>query len=559
MRLQIKRLAAIQEVDLEIDGLTVLAGPNEVGKSTILAVLRAFFGGDPKLGLKNKAETKQLLRDGNDDAVAMLTQKGGEAKILWPQLDVTGFRIAASEIARGEARFLLWSDKARVDHAVGLLGAKVSGELIGKALEGQPISYSRDEADKVLEALKEHGWEALTVKFLEMHTKLKGAWEQITRETWGAEKANNWRPEGWNAELAGAEISSMMANVEIARQALESAKGQKAISSEAAKKLEQAASQVEAREEAVNDAETAVSELQREIGANQTAIEALPPGLIPEADLPCPHCGEKIVVDKSKPGVTTLRKAIVSDLSHADLQTKRQEAALLAGTAQRLKQKLEDASRAANAARQALEGALQAKEAFSQIAPAGEEAGEATQAAQAAYDAAVAALETKKKQGEAEETQRRIERSKAVAGILAPSGLRREVMVKKLADFRAEFLSPLAAAAGLHQLKLDDNLSVTRGRFAYPMLSKAAKLLVDATLHAALCKVEDAPIMIIDDGEVLIGPNRSGAFKMLAQSRIPTVVAMAVKEVGRLDQIVAAGFGRVYWLEGGTATEVRAS
>lgn len=45
MRLQIKNFAAIREADIHFDGITVIAGENNAGKSTVGKILFSFFNG----------------------------------------------------------------------------------------------------------------------------------------------------------------------------------------------------------------------------------------------------------------------------------------------------------------------------------------------------------------------------------------------------------------------------------------------------------------------------------------------------------------------------------
>lgn len=45
MRLQIKNFAAIREADILFDGITVIAGANNAGKSTVGKILFSLFHG----------------------------------------------------------------------------------------------------------------------------------------------------------------------------------------------------------------------------------------------------------------------------------------------------------------------------------------------------------------------------------------------------------------------------------------------------------------------------------------------------------------------------------
>ena len=63
MKLHIENFAKIGTADIRLDGLTVVAGPNNTGKSTLGKVLYSFFRGQSNIERRVKNERIKAIRD----------------------------------------------------------------------------------------------------------------------------------------------------------------------------------------------------------------------------------------------------------------------------------------------------------------------------------------------------------------------------------------------------------------------------------------------------------------------------------------------------------------
>lgn len=68
MQLKISNIAKIKEATINIDGITVIAGENNTGKSTIGKLLFAIFNSMNNMDKKIEQEKKKIFRDGTDQA-----------------------------------------------------------------------------------------------------------------------------------------------------------------------------------------------------------------------------------------------------------------------------------------------------------------------------------------------------------------------------------------------------------------------------------------------------------------------------------------------------------
>ena len=62
MRLRIQNFAKVKEADIILDGITIIAGKNDTGKSTIGKVLDSMYNSVNNLGAKMKNAKKLRLQ-----------------------------------------------------------------------------------------------------------------------------------------------------------------------------------------------------------------------------------------------------------------------------------------------------------------------------------------------------------------------------------------------------------------------------------------------------------------------------------------------------------------
>lgn len=561
MKLSVKNIGPVRSAEIDIEGLTLLVGRNEAGKSTLCSALAALL----KTGSAAFASTKKGLvaavTDGAGAGVCTLSNgTEWEARLVLPEGERTEKNSPqapqASDISLG-LPFTALKPKERAPVLQKVLGVKVSGTDIADALAAAPLNFDRDASLAVLAELKDLGWDALERRYREESTKKKGAWEATANTRYGSDKAAAWQPEGLTETMRDGRIEDLVARAEAAGKALAALKAASAVSGADHEALEAAAAKLPAATTAETAAHTDHEQAEKAVDDKRAELSTLPD---PSAGvgIPCPHCGKPLKLDTSeRHAIKVIALPVTTDLNSREMQDLRMKRAGVLGEIERLAalkiaswQVFVDAAAAVKTAKKAKE----------QLAEGGEETSGETLAEIAAAEleqkAAQQAVALRQAHDKAQGFHRQAVVALAIADLLAPSGLRQKAMDARIADFNSE-LARLAQVAGMDDpVRIGPDLDIFRGDRPYERLSRGARFAVDIVLQLGLAKRAEDAVLVIDDFEMLVGQHRSGILKVLAASQLPALVAVAAKEVGNLQNMVNAGIGRVYQVEGGATVEI---
>src|SRR5690606_19432397 len=108
MKAVINNFRKVEKAELTIDTITFLGGNNEAGKTSVSQSIAAALLGNPTVLGVTKKDALKLVRDGSKYASAAITgADGGEAKVMWPSMEVeaNGTAPRASAFAVGVSKF----------------------------------------------------------------------------------------------------------------------------------------------------------------------------------------------------------------------------------------------------------------------------------------------------------------------------------------------------------------------------------------------------------------------------------------------------------------------
>lgn len=233
MKLSIENLLAYEHHEVEVlPGVTVIAGKNASGKSSLALILAALVANEPNPGGLSAAQRKAYIREGRHEGHARL--ENGEAVLTWdpangsivrPDPDIPVF--AAPE-AVGLVDFIAkrGTPKDRADLWASLFESPTDPEIL---LREQWGARAAAPLNAVLKTIKAGGWDAALALMEEKRREAKAQWAVVTKErAYGDRKAVSWTPDHWDATLATASEAELQAELTNARDDLTS------ISSEAA-------------------------------------------------------------------------------------------------------------------------------------------------------------------------------------------------------------------------------------------------------------------------------------------------------------------------------------
>lgn len=618
MQITIKNYRGCATADLTLNNIALVAGRNHSGKSSIAQAVAAALTQNPApVDGVNKSGARQLLRDGEKRGSAKITTDAGSVTVNWPGGSVSTDDTPphASAMACGLTSLVDMKPAQAATTLVEILRALPTRDDLQAALPDTDAAV----INAIWQKIESEGWDAAHKRAIQRGQEYKGAWEHVTGERWGAQKAADWQaggghpdaPEGgWAAlvERLTAEIESAVAHnataesvarqraeLEAAAQGPTEAPDVAAIESELETAISNRAGdqgQRERLERIVADGESVDLAAATErcenadaaLASTQAELDALPAHVDTVAPVPCPHCGE---------GMEIVSRTEVRPAAAVDVEEKERRAEAIKEVSGRL-EVARNEWREANAERDRLAGLIEAADrARAELAdmPAGTVTDDQISdirarliAARSAESAALAAQQAREKLASLPDSE--------------------PVDIQPLRDQLSE--AELAAhdekragqAAGYHQKILDnqrlvDELAPTglRQRRLAELLDALnadmrarceaagwAAVAVDSDLSATLAGrpygllsesekyrvrvilqlalcQQDEPL-VIDAADVLDRDGRNGLFRMLLKSGRRALVCMTIDTPDAVPDLSKSGSGQSYWMDGAELVDV---
>ena len=546
--------------DIQLAPLCLLAGKNHQGKSSIAQAIAAamtqspvpfFRSAYPEAPMFGKTEAKGLVNDADAD-----TKQGGvrvdigkdRTQIAWPGLEskTTGSPVKASTTAAGLVTPIEMPDGTRSPFFVSILQAVPTKEdFFGELAKlDYPVADHGAELAKIWGDIEINGWTPVHKRLREEGTKKKGAWERVTGERFGSQKAENYVPDGYLPEFAETSLDKMADEIARKRQQVDDLLKTTAVSENKLEQLKADAEQEdvlavrlpaagkrrEAAQQAFKDAEAALAPLRR------PHIYA------------CEHCGGKNKLIFARDGTFTTSISDVTDEQLAQLEEQRVEAAAeQQSAAERLKvasdewHKLDGQHKAVEGSRAQLESAADKTGDSFALATAQDE----LRTWQKQHDA-------KSKHHEAHELRREIANIQTLINVTDDAGLRKHKMLDKIEMFNA-VLAGYSATAGFETLAMDHELLFTLGDRPYALLSDSEKYRCRAILQIAVAVYEKSNFAIFDGADILDPAGRNGLLTLLSDLTpgFHALVVMTFAKRELVPDLAKMKMGNSYWVEGG--------
>lgn len=566
--IQIRDFQAVKHVDIGVDRpVLLIAGPNEQGKSSILDAVRLALLDDTDR-VSTKKDRAALVRTGASKgaAVAVLGSSGDApwvAKINIPgklSHDSLPELTEAHVSSLCPSYFASLKTDARRAFLFPILGIKFDAESVTKRI------VARGGDEEKLAVIAQHigklPWEALQANAKQYASTSRGAWEQITGEAYGSQKAEGWLPDvpaKPDGTVNGAEQAIKAIDAEIAElnQKIGALNAQGVMVQTRLMKmieLEGKAALVERCTVAYDTARMDRASMEGTIEGAKQIIANQPLG----SECACPSCGAVLLLE----GGALRPKPDRSDHSPEDIAEARQELPKFEKALAMLKTAEANAKRdldEATGARAELE--FMKTEAVPAFDPKEGDAlrtqveglnarrreHEGRKTAIEAVERAIAGAEANR--DAAARKHKHVVEWLAIADLIGPSGVPGELLSEGLEPFNQK-LNQLALLAGWDAPVVRDDMAIEVKGMPYGLGSVSARYRTDVLLSIAIAIFSGTKFVAFDGIEVLVGIRRSQLLKLmheLAGTVLDTVILVAtLKEPPKLPSTY-----RVVWVEAG--------
>lgn len=545
LHLHARNIRGVRDVETDLDGITLIAGRNGAGKTSLAQAIAAAVTGQPPIAGLKKSEMHLLLRAGTAAGSAEVTTPGGRVTFTLPDGKTAseGQPPQASVYASGVASVLDMPAKQAADALASYIDAAPTQNDLRKALPDLPAAAF----GVVWQDVEATGWDGAHANAKENGARIKGRWEQVTGERYGLKKAAAWLPATWAHGLENADPAILTATLAHARDVYGEAIKAAAVGGAERARLDELAERLPMRQEAAAKAQAGLVAAKAANDAAQSAARNVD-GL-PETALTCPHCGGLVVYDDDQGELVTYSGE--TDPAKAQAAIAAAEAA--AKNARETSAALTAAIEANAAATAAVKESERAAAEAAALPPAGESEYLDAEKAQAAVEAAGNAVDAFTKHAEAHALHAQITAYASIVAALAPDGVRSAKLVRAMADFNGR-LAALSEVAGYPAVRIETDLAASYGDRPYLLLSESEQYRARAVVQAAMATHDGSALAIFDRADLLDRQGRNGLMRLAMHLGIPAVICMTADGADAIPDLAANGLGRTVWLDGGEAS-----
>jgi hypothetical protein len=203
--IRIEHVLQIRDIDVALKHpITIFAGDNNVGKTSIHEAIRIAFTGEAAR-VKQKKDYGALLRSGAKTGSAIVefqhAGKTGRATAIFPSIKQECSPPAPPELPYilDAPRFGAMDDTARRRFLFDLFGVRANVQAVSERMANKGCA---DDLIKIVIPMLRGGFEPAEKYAIEQQQQWRANWKAITGETYGEVKAETWK-----APLSMAEIN----------------------------------------------------------------------------------------------------------------------------------------------------------------------------------------------------------------------------------------------------------------------------------------------------------------------------------------------------------------
>ena len=554
MQISITNFRRIKSAEITAEKITILAGKNGDGKTSVVQAIAAAVSGQiiPIDELK-KQDAGQLVHTGTGRAEIIVTTPVGSATVTYPDAKRSseGAFCEISKTAAGLESFVNLPVAERIKYITDLMGCDPRQEDLEETL--CKIGITPEVIARIWHTCKAQGWDAAHKSAKESGSKLKGGWEEVTGERYGSDKAASWLPKTWETDLQDITEAELQTNIQNEKGWLEAAISNAAVSNDEIARLTKASDALPGLQKTEADLKSQLDALDTNEIDLAKALRELPTATQP-ATVPCPHCGGHVIITGNK-----LSKP--STLSPDEIQARAESLQEANAALQRVKIEIPRVNTELGLTKAKLNAATAAQLKLAQIKTAPADTATNVDDCRTRLKHAEERLAACQAYRNAAKKHDTIQKNQKIIDILAPDGLRLQMLKTATTEINKR-LSEISQVTGWQAVKIHDDMSVSYGEYPYILVSKSTQFRAVVSMQMVFAALDGSVMVLIDGADILDTAGRNGLFKMLAWYHGRAIVAMTIilkKDQSPADAVppVDKIGGCCYWLENGTATKVK--
>lgn len=525
-RVEVSNFLRLKHLDLPITTpITLIAGRNEAGKSTIIDAVRFALTGVPtrvRYSSKFKKDLALLVHDGEPQGAVSVQGNGFATATSVPNgklsttgtLPVTGDRL---EAVLTPGWFNAQPVDARREFLFSLLGIRVDKDSLVHSLVAR--GHDPDAVKMVSIHFGTRTWGDIEAMCKEAASQQRGVWKSLTGEDYGERKAETWVPKA--PEKAAHTVAECTENIR-------RIEGKLDVIVRDIMRIEEAAKLLARVDDARKDVRDDIEDLMAQQDADEKALEEFSATLAQiknaaAGGLECPECKARLTYSQL---YNELRRV---DAPPDDDPDELKQACEVLSENIRIRRAQINAHHAATALLAALPAA-----------PDGSKLGKLREDdkllrdqlrswqrhLEVATDAERYAAEVETLREKVKAVHRKVVAFTKLADDVGPNGLPAQRLSEGLGEFNGR-LGFTARLASWPTVTLTDDMDVLVDGRPYSLASESAQWRADC-LIAEACAFWSTRMFVLDRVDVLDVPNRLGLIKMLAtlaaNQQIETVI-----------------------------------
>jgi len=537
--LNVSYYRGIQKAEIDISGITLIAGDNHQGKSSIANALGALLTGEVLPEHVKKKDSKDMVHSLSGSGSIVLRSGDNDTAIIdYPlaKLTAAGSPPESSKVAVGMISPVLINDvREKSKYFSELLKTEPSKSDLKTAIKTANISdeYFNSLWQLVESLLWDGAWERAKDKGKE----LKGIWKGITGETYGSNKGEIWKPEGWIVGLESKSCDKLKTEVDKLSDKRDKAIAVTAVDEEENKRLRSYVDGLSTARMNVEECQKSVDDMSKNLDKHRIDT----PSILTNDYQKCPSCGDALVIDNGK--IVKCKKNTKKHIDDSQKAYDKHKAAEL-----ELQSELTSETEKLGTAKSLLRECEDASKKYQQD-PATKPVGKSADDYSVEIDDIESQLLMLTSYLEAKTAHNNIYANVIIAEALSPEGVRKNKLLSGIGVFNKKLLT-ICKSAGFAPASVDNDLNFIYNTRSYHLISESEKFRLRTAVQLTASEFDNSKILVIDGVDILTKKGRNGLITVLNEMQKTALICVSMDSKDDMPDMSKVG-GNSYWIEGG--------